>query len=334
MSNKKNEDYVGSELYGAHLRGDHAKFANSPSANRTAVIQRMHIRTLTELAVNRFLWKNLPDEIDPRFLEMTLFYKALAVFFKDKTNDHYFVTRGASQGVWDVNDNPTAFMVNGNQFQSRVLKAIRTYTDAEGATFEEAECVPIWANYLRVPDLDIVLIYASRLAELDVTIEINSRNARRTKIVSVDENQRLSATNINRQIDQGDSFIQLGLNGMGSIPVALDLGIDANAIEKLHILKTRQVNECMGMLGINNANQDKKERLVADEVDANNEQVMATRAVALNARQNAADLINKLYGLNVEVCFKADEEAKEKAEAEVKQEPTGPKAVVNEEAAA
>jgi hypothetical protein len=90
----------------------------------------------------------------------------------------------------------------------------------------------------------------------------------------------------------------------------MDLGIDANVIEKLHILKVRQWNECMGYLGINNANQDKKERLVADEVDANNEQVAASRNVALNARQEACGLINKLYGLNVSVDFRAEEEAK------------------------
>jgi hypothetical protein len=60
----------------------------------------------------------------------------------------------------------------------------------------------------------------------------------------------------------------------------------------------------MGLLGINNANQDKKERLVAAEVGANDEQVQATRNIALNARQQAAERINKLYGLSVEVDFK------------------------------
>jgi hypothetical protein len=60
----------------------------------------------------------------------------------------------------------------------------------------------------------------------------------------------------------------------------------------------------MGMLGINGANQDKKERLVAAEVGANDEQVQASRNVALNARQFACEQINQLWGLNVSVDFK------------------------------
>lgn len=322
MNMRKNVDYVDQAIYGPHLRGDAAKFGNSPAVNRTAVIQRMYMRVLTELACNRFTWTGLPETIDPRFLELQLFYRALAVFFKHPDNDKYLVTKASPQGSWDVADNPTSFQVVGNGFRSQTLKAVRTYRDIDNELVaDDPECVPIWANYLRVPDLDIVMIYASKFAELDVTIEINSKNARRNKIVAVDENMRLSATNINRQVDEGSNFISLGESAMGAVPVALDLGIDTHAIEKLHIVKVRLWNECMGLLGINNANQDKKERLVADEVDANNEQVAANRAVALNARKDAAEQINKLYSLNIAVDYDegvsdtADEPAKPKLEA-------------------
>lgn len=57
----------------------------------------------------------------------------------------------------------------------------------------------------------------------------------------------------------------------------------------------------MTLLGINNGNQDKKERLVADEVSVNNEQVVAARGVALHSRQMAAEEINRRYQLNVSV---------------------------------
>jgi len=56
-------------------------------------------------------------------------------------------------------------------------------------------------------------------------------------------------------------------------------------------------------LGLNNANQDKKERLVTDEVSANDEQVMASRNIHLKARKTAADKINKMFGLNINVKF-------------------------------
>lgn len=331
----KNNDYVKSALYGTHLHGDRAQFANSPANDRVGAFQRMHIKRLTELATNRFKWEGLPPEIDSRFLELCLFYRALAVFFKDPTNGKYFTMRGTPHGAWDIMDNPTAFTVTGNQFTSRTLNAVRTWREEGGEIVPagEPDCVPIWANYLRVPDLDVVLIYAYKFAELDMTIEINSRNARRNKVVAVDENGRLSATNINRQIEEGNNFIALGSGGMAYVPVALDLGINPDSIEKLHILRVRLENECMGLLGINNANQDKKERLVASEVDANDKQVEASRAVALNARKDAARQINELYGLKVSVDFHMDNKPENDNNSDNAGEPNKPRAVEDREAA-
>ena len=39
---------------------------------------------LTELAISMFEWKNLPDTVDVRFLELTLFSDGAAVFFRDE----------------------------------------------------------------------------------------------------------------------------------------------------------------------------------------------------------------------------------------------------------
>ena len=62
----------------------------------------------------------------------------------------------------------------------------------------------------------------------------------------------------------------------------------------------------MTYLGINNSNQEKRERLVEDEVSANNDQVNAFRNIALNARKQACEEINKMFGLNVDVEWNLD----------------------------
>jgi hypothetical protein len=84
---------------------------------------------------------------------------------------------------------------------------------------------------------------------------------------------------------------------------ALDVGAHPETLPKLLETKSKTWNECMGLLGLNNANQDKKERLVTDEVSANDEQVMASRNIHLKARKAAADKINKMFGLNISVKF-------------------------------
>jgi hypothetical protein len=57
----------------------------------------------------------------------------------------------------------------------------------------------------------------------------------------------------------------------------------------------------MTFMGINNANMDKRERLVDDEVRANNEQVEMSYQIMLKAREMACEKINKLFGTNISV---------------------------------
>ena len=59
----------------------------------------------------------------------------------------------------------------------------------------------------------------------------------------------------------------------------------------------------MTLLGIENANMDKKERLVSDEVNANNQQVIASRNIWLSERKKAIEELNKKFNLNASVEF-------------------------------
>lgn len=292
-------------LYENHLNG--SPFKQNGKTSRASLIESMYLRVLTELASNRFKWTGLPDEIDLRFLETTLFYQALSVFYFDTGYDKYMSLKGGGTNFLNMIDNPTAFMVVGNNFVAKTLSA--------------DDCVPIWANQMRRPDIDIVTIYAKKLADLDMTIEINSINARQNKVLVSGENQRLSVVNIDRQMNEGQNGIQVAgpLQDLAFIQ-AVDLGINPDTIEKLDIIRARQWNVCMGLLGIENANQDKTERLVGGEVDANNAQTASMKFVNLNSRRRAADAINKKYGLNVEVDFYTEAERKDAIEAEYKHE--------------
>lgn len=42
-----------------------------------------YLKLLTELAVNRFEWQNMPPEIDTRYIEMQLIKRPGIVFFQD-----------------------------------------------------------------------------------------------------------------------------------------------------------------------------------------------------------------------------------------------------------
>ena len=252
------------------------------------VVRRMYRRVLREIVVNRFTWRDLPDGIDHRFLEMRLMYEGNAVFYYDDDFNRYVVGRAALTGQPNVYDNPTKFNVIRAGMPNKMLSA--------------KSCVPIYANYLREPDMDVVEVFSAKLAHIDRTIDINLINQRHPVVFSGTEEQRLSAINTFRQLKDGEPFIVANpsLDPTNSM-VAFKTEVSDMSTLNLILAKQKLWNECMTLLGVNNANQDKKERLVADEVSANDEQVMVNRGIGLNARTDACQLINQKWGLNVSV---------------------------------
>lgn len=327
------------EIYSKHLYGSKERYKANNGSRDEQVAYLMWARQLTSLAVNRFKWVNMPDTIDVRFLEMTLFHQALAVFYYNKDLDAYLAVQGAGTGYANFIQNPVSFNIIApgmnfagdptQQIQSPAfLSAYNPATDYEKLGKDPAMCgFPIWANYLRIPDLDMIEIYARRLAMVDRTIEINTVNARQPKVIKASQGDQLTLTNISRQQDNGSNIIVINGSSvdMDSIDV-LDLGIDVKQLTELSLLKARMWNEVMGLLGIDNSNQDKKERLVASEVDANNGQTDSFRFIQLNARKQACEWINKVFpDLDIDVEFNVEVEAmaKQVAMANQIQEPTG-----------
>jgi hypothetical protein len=279
MSRNK-KDMVYTQFYEPHLRG--TKFANNRVQNEQALTERMYTRMLTEACANRFKWDGLPETIDERFLEIGLAHRALMVFYFDPDYNKFMTLKASGTGELNMYDNPTRFTVTGGTMINKTLKA--------------NECVPIWSNYLRTPDFDIIYLYSRKLAEIDRTIEIAVDAMRYTTVIAADENTRHSWNQIMRQRREGQPII-FGSQALDmSVVQAFNVAPHPEALPNLLIAKSKMWNECMTLLGINNANQDKKERLVADEVAANDEQIEATRAIAMNARLQACHQINRMYG--------------------------------------
>ncbi len=291
----------------AVYQGVYGPFKNNPAGNRLSLTERMYIRILSELSCNRFKWTGLPDSVDERFLELALFNQALCVFFFDEEYDRYFALRASGSGTINMYDNPTTFTVTGNTILNKRLNAGNTWieeVDEAGQkvrVMKPAECVPIWANYMRIPDKDIIYVYASKLASIDRSIEINVDAMRFTTVITTEENKRLTWINLMRQHRNGEPVI-FGTNGLDlSQAQAFNVAPDKEVVLNLQVSKGKIWNECMTLLGINNVNQDKKERMVSDEVSGNDEQVVVNSGIALNSRRIACEQIRARYGLSLDV---------------------------------
>jgi hypothetical protein len=255
---------------------------------RVALIEAMVRRTLSEMCMARFEWKNLPESVNERFLELTLHNKGTAVFFKDP-NVGYLALAGTPAATLNMYGDPLGFLATGmGSYGSKML--------------QPGEFEPIYSNALRRTDWDIINVYAPRLAQTDRTLEINTQNARQTGFAAIPENMLLSFENMLVQMEEGQRFIKVKGGEFGKQMLdaisTFDMQINPDSFDRMHVLRVRWYNECLGLLGIDNTNQDKKERLVEAEVDGNADQIAATRRVNLNQRQDAAERISKHWNLN------------------------------------
>lgn len=289
----KRPDAVAETVYSPFLRGK----AN-PATNSRARLSRMYRRILMELCLARFKWTGLPDTIDIRFMETVLLRDALAVFYWDHEYDRFMVLRAMGLGNLNMYDNPTEFTVYGNAMLNKKLSG--------------RDCVPIWANKLRIPEMDVIHLYARRLAELDRTIDINQLNTRHPVVFAVDVNERLSMVNAFRKVQEGEPVIfgteMMGPTALGEKVSVFNTGQDKGILTEILDVKTRTWNEAMTLLGIMNVNSQKRERMVVEEAAGASGMVLAFRGAAMGERQAACERINKMYNLNCSVEWSLDED--------------------------
>lgn len=263
-------------------------FWESADLNNASYIQ--YYDRLTELSISMFEWRNLPDTVDPRFLELTLFANGMAVFFKDEVED-YLALQCAISGPLNVYRIPIrrrAYAVNG---YNREL--------------DDKNSVIIYNNMLHKNSMLDVRMFARELYNLDRAISVNA-NAQKTPIlIRCDENQRLTLENLYMDYD-GNKPVIYGDKGLNPNSLSV-LKTDAPYVaDKLYTLKTQKWNEALTYLGISNVNITKRERLITDEVTRNQGGTIASRYSRLQSRRMACEQINKMFGLNVQCDYRED----------------------------
>lgn len=295
-------------MYSAFPSGIAGMQPINAGADRSALLEHYWTTRFTEMCIARFEWKGLPEEVNVRWLEMNLFYNGLTIYFKDRDTDKFFAMPGAPLGQPNALNEPTAFQVTGVAgFRTRKLLSVTSTQELPTGQKLRVppQCVPIWANYLRTPEYLGVAVFARRVAELERTLEINSKNFRNTRILMSDMDTKLTDVNIIRGVDEGQDYVHMKSNGRSvqDVLTSLDLGGDPRSLEALAVYRDRVWAHLAMDLGLNNAAQEKKERTQSAEVNANNQQVGNMRDVALNARRIAAAQISALYDCEVSVDY-------------------------------
>lgn len=247
---------------------------------------------------NLFEWENLPNNMEARWIERYLFSDGKCIFYKDPTMG--FMVAGYGQnGSVNCYDDPTL-----------VDPIAPNYTYNGKQLVNGDNCYVIRNNDLMLPEFSVVRYYAYKLANIDRAIDVNIEAVKTPVLVTCTDKQRLSLKQAINQRKDNEPVIYADNSFDKDMISTLDLK-PTPVFKDLQIQKHMILNEFFTDIGINNANMDKKERMVSTEVEANDEQVKACEDVMLRSRQEACKQINRIFGLNISVKRKELDEIPE-----------------------
>lgn len=242
----------------------------------------------SNLALTTFKWKNLPDTVDPRFLELCLYFDGLAVFFYDDIMGYLCLQCmiNGELNVYRVPVRRTAYATNG-------------YFNYD---LTEENSVVIFNNYTRTNTFYTVSYYAQKVANVDKTMDINL-NAQKTPIaLRTSENQRLTTENAFKKYEGNGPVIVLDESFNPNTFGVLNLQAPY-LVDKLQQQKREYINEFLTQIGVTSTNNQKKERLISDEVNTDLGMSVSSIFPRLDMRKQACEKINALFGLNIDVEY-------------------------------
>lgn len=245
----------------------------------------MYYDRLKEMAISMYEWINLPNSVDERFLELTLFSDGMCIFFEDSILGHLCLQTmiGGRLNVYRIPIQRTAYSASG--YNKKLT---------------EKNSVIIFNNMLHTSCVRDVELFAKRLYNLDRVIDVNANAQKTPVLIKSSEKKRLTMKNLYMQYDGNQPFI-FGDDDLNTQNFQV-LKTDAPYVcDKIYNLKTQYWNEALTYLGIPNMTINKKERVITDEVLRSQGGTIASGNSRLYMRKQACKQINEMFGLDIDV---------------------------------
>lgn len=241
----------------------------------------------SNLAMNLFEWENLPETMDGDFLEWSLFVDGRACFVRDPIlgNINLRYSENSKPNIYNL---PTT---------------IRAYSNDYSRTCSKDEFVIVKNNIQYIPTALYVDHFCKIISNIEQTMQINLQAQKTPITFTGTEDQILALKNTYKKYVGNDPYIFASQKFNDAIKIeALTTGAPF-LVDKLQAIKKDYKAEFMSFLGVNSV-EEKKERLLADEVNSNNQFISLNFETMYKERQKAADEYNKRFGTNIKVIPK------------------------------
>ena len=261
------------------------KLVNSQISN--FLTYQMYLRQLLTLAENVFEYKNLPEFIDVAYLNKQLLRKGSVAFFKDEIMG-VIALPYRSVSTLDVYGRP-------NQIE---VMAMNGYT----RTLTRDEFVIMYDNNGRYPLLMDIYQNAERIANCKKVIDINISQQKTPRVWLTSADKKVTLENLINQVD-GNVERVLAYDNIEIDDVQSVLAPAPYIADKVDMHLEKEWAEFFRLIGIANLTEQKKERVIQDEMTASLGGTIASRYSRYEPRIRAIKEINKKFGTNIEVKY-------------------------------
>lgn len=245
-----------------------------------------YFRYFKNLLFNKYRFLNLND-ISERYVKETLFNKGFGIFYMNKYGFLQFSSATASG--YNCYNEPTIYTTTpNNNFDSEVVHA--------------SNCIVMYNNSMRLPSINDVHYFAKKLSDIDKTIIMNLEQLKKSVIITCPDGQKKTVERVLAEKESCNPYIIVEKD-FSNFNGTLDFfkTQQQNFCNELEEEKKIIINNALDFFGINNVPIEKKERLITDEANANNEKIMLADNSYYTERLNALISCNEKFDTDFKI---------------------------------
>lgn len=262
---------------------------------------------LERYAQYRYELEGLPETVNERVLKQALIWYGSCAFF-DKDDNLICLPARATQDFNVYGDPCFAWVYGRNGYNEKISLHISGQDESAFVTKgintppHKGKGVFVRENYKMYPFANYIYSYAWKLTDTARTIDTERFHLKRPYIITAKEEVVPTVKKfMEKTADNEEYIVSTGIFDAADVN-ALPITLPTGALKETEELQDWYINQFLTLCGLNN-NQDsnKKERLIVDEVNANNESIDTNIQPMIEYLQEQIDFVNKIYGTNITV---------------------------------
>lgn len=277
-----------------------SSFSPSTVHVKNTMLQRYFRKYLLQKAISVFKWK-LPEEWDEDYFKYTLYGIGYIAVLNTRTFG--VICQGGALGGYNLYYRPSYIMITNPLIRGTITANINT----------DCAVIKLQPDYSSI--MDIVGYYADQMALASEALGMNLVNVKTGIIFGAnDKAQAESFKKMFDKINGGDPAVVIGKNMLDDkgqpswypfVSNLKELYISDQVLSDMRKIEAMFDTE----IGIPNANTDKAERLITDEVNANNTETATRCELWLESIRKGLKKANNMFGLSLSVDWRVDPNA-------------------------